>query len=178
VAEEAASLEVDSVPPQVHHPDRAVASDRSRRGRVVQPGIGDGHPLPLPGQQDPQPIHAAQPHLTAPTVESPVRREAHAGFGERPAETDRWQHQHRARTTFQDLILPHSILTQRGLRPVSARCICRRSWPMSCGHTGSATPMPGSCSRGSMADCMGGRTFAAGSGCPLWPGMRRRGGHR
>jgi hypothetical protein len=29
-------------------------------------------------------------------VESPVRGDAHAGFGERPAETDRWQHQHRA----------------------------------------------------------------------------------
>ncbi|TCP39354.1 hypothetical protein EV191_1301 [Tamaricihabitans halophyticus] len=78
------------------NPNRTVAPDRSRRGRVVQPGIGDGHPLPLPGQQDPPPVHTAQPRLTAPTVESPVRREAHAGFGERPAETDRWQHRNRA----------------------------------------------------------------------------------
>jgi hypothetical protein len=29
-------------------------------------------------------------------VESPLRREAHGGFGERPGETDRWQHRHRA----------------------------------------------------------------------------------
>jgi hypothetical protein len=29
-------------------------------------------------------------------VESPVRGDAHAGFGERPAETDRRQHRHRA----------------------------------------------------------------------------------
>ena len=30
------------------------------------------------------------------TVESPLRREAHGGFGERPVETDRQQCQHRA----------------------------------------------------------------------------------
>ena len=30
------------------------------------------------------------------TVESPLRREAHGGFGERPGETDRQQCQHRA----------------------------------------------------------------------------------
>ncbi|MFD4263426.1 transposase [Streptomyces sp. NPDC058534] len=29
-------------------------------------------------------------------MESPVRGNAHAGFGERPAETDRWRHRHRA----------------------------------------------------------------------------------
>jgi len=30
------------------------------------------------------------------TVESPLRREAHGWFGERPGETDPWQHRHRA----------------------------------------------------------------------------------
>jgi len=29
-------------------------------------------------------------------VESPLRREAHGGFGERPGETGRWQHRNRA----------------------------------------------------------------------------------
>jgi hypothetical protein len=29
-------------------------------------------------------------------VESPVRGDTHAGFGERPAETGRWRHRHRA----------------------------------------------------------------------------------
>ena len=32
----------------------------------------------------------------AETVESPVRGDAHAVFGERPAETGRWQHRYRA----------------------------------------------------------------------------------
>jgi hypothetical protein len=30
--------------------------------------------------------------MTAETVESPVRGDTHAGFGERPAETGRWRH--------------------------------------------------------------------------------------
>ena len=34
---------------------------------------GAGHPVPLPGQHDPQPLDPAQPRLTAATVESPVR---------------------------------------------------------------------------------------------------------
>jgi hypothetical protein len=29
-------------------------------------------------------------------VESPLRGNTHGGFGERPGETDRWQHRHRA----------------------------------------------------------------------------------
>jgi hypothetical protein len=37
-----------------------------------------------------------KPRLTTETVESPVRRESHAGFGERPGETDRRQRRHRA----------------------------------------------------------------------------------
>lgn len=35
-------------------------------------------------------------HLTAETVESPLRRETHGGFGERSGETDREQSRHRA----------------------------------------------------------------------------------
>jgi hypothetical protein len=42
------------------------------------------------GKQDPESLDPGQPRLTAETVESPVRGDAHAGFGERPAETDRW----------------------------------------------------------------------------------------
>ena len=48
------------------------------------------------GNKIPNPWTVANPCLTAETVESPVRGDAHAGFGERPAETDRWQHRHRA----------------------------------------------------------------------------------
>ncbi|HEX5495482.1 MAG TPA: hypothetical protein VFX70_13010, partial [Mycobacteriales bacterium] len=39
---------------------------------------------------------ATEPHLTAPAVESPVRGDAHAGFGERPEETGRQQCRYRA----------------------------------------------------------------------------------
>lgn len=63
-------------------------------------------------------------------------------------------------------------------RPVSARCTCRRSWPTSCGRTGSATRMPGSCSPGRAAGCTDGPTSGGDAGCPRWPGTRRRGGHR
>lgn len=50
---------------------------------AVQPGIGDGHPLPVPGS-DPHPVGHSKPHLTEETVESPVRREAHAGSASGP----------------------------------------------------------------------------------------------
>ena len=48
------------------------------------------------GNKIPNPWAAAQPRLTAGTVESPVRGETHGGFGERPGETDRGQPRHRA----------------------------------------------------------------------------------
>ena len=73
VAAQAAPLEVEGRPPPVHHPDWAVEADRGGRDRTVQPRRGAGHPLPLPGQHDPQPLDPAQPRPTAGTVESPVR---------------------------------------------------------------------------------------------------------
>ena len=50
------------VPPPVHHPERAVAADRGRRDRTVQPRIGDGHPLPIPRAEDPEPLPAREHH--------------------------------------------------------------------------------------------------------------------
>ncbi|MFE7353857.1 transposase [Streptomyces sp. NPDC057543] len=67
-----------------------------RRGRTVQPRPGANRAIPVLRQQDPKSLAPGQPRLTAETVESPVRGNAHAGFGERPAETGRWQHRHRA----------------------------------------------------------------------------------
>ncbi len=52
-------------------------------------------PVSLPRRQDPHPLGTAT-HLTADTVESPLRRKAHGGFGERSGETDREQSRHRA----------------------------------------------------------------------------------
>jgi len=52
--------------------------------------------IPVPRQQDPKSLDPGQPRLTAETVESPERGNAHAGFGERHAETDRWRRRHRA----------------------------------------------------------------------------------
>jgi cytochrome d ubiquinol oxidase subunit I len=66
------------------------------RGRVVQHPDGPDRPVPLPRQQDPQPLGPTQPRLTTGPVESPLRRDPHGGFGERPGETDRGQPRHRA----------------------------------------------------------------------------------
>ena len=52
--------------------------------------------LPLQGQHNPQSLDGGAPHLTDDTVESPFRGNTHGGFSERPAETARWQHRHRA----------------------------------------------------------------------------------
>ena len=52
--------------------------------------------LPLQGQHNPQSLDGGAPHLTDDTVESPFRGNTHGGFSERPAETERWQHRHRA----------------------------------------------------------------------------------
>jgi hypothetical protein len=51
--------------------------------RSIDDGVVDDSPL---GGQ----------YLTAGPVGSPLRREAHGGFGERPEETDREQSRHRA----------------------------------------------------------------------------------
>lgn len=79
-------------------PSRDLAADYCGRHRVGQPRADTGdHPLSLSGQHDPQPL-ANRPSNTptAVTVESPVLSNGHAGFGERPGETDRWQHWNRA----------------------------------------------------------------------------------
>jgi hypothetical protein len=83
-------LAVGSVPPPLHHRQRAVAAVRGRWSRGVQPRIGDSYAIPIPGKHDPEPLPAHEPCLTEPTVESPVRGDTHAGFGERPEETG-WQ---------------------------------------------------------------------------------------
>jgi hypothetical protein len=95
VAEETPPLALEAVPAAVHHPLRAVATAVDGRDRVVQPRIGGSNSIPLPGR-DPRSLGEGKPRLTAGTAESPVRREAHAGFGERHGETDRQQCRHRA----------------------------------------------------------------------------------
>ena len=75
---------------------RPVAQADGGRDRAVQHRVGTGHPIPLSRQQDPQPLARAQPRLTADAVESPLPRDRHGGFGERPGETDREQSRHRA----------------------------------------------------------------------------------
>ncbi|MGZ4618727.1 MAG: hypothetical protein ACXV3F_08360 [Frankiaceae bacterium] len=47
------------------------------------------------GDKIPTPWPTTNPGLTTDTVESPLPRDRYGGFGEWPAETDRWQHRHR-----------------------------------------------------------------------------------
>ena len=75
----------------------------------------DGLPLRLPGQQDPHPLATHEPRLTADTVESPLPRNRHGGFGERPGETDRWQHRHRAPGRL-NMRRPSATVAQRSVR--------------------------------------------------------------
>src|SRR5690348_4187570 len=91
-----APLEVDGRPPSVYRPHRGMETHYGGWDRDVQHGRGAGYPLPIPRQHDPPTLDPASPRLTAETVESPLRRDPHGGFGERPGETDRWQHRHRA----------------------------------------------------------------------------------
>ena len=86
VADDAAPLEVDRPPTTVHRPRWPVDTLVGRRESVVQPRSGPGHPIPLP-REHPDPVGAVC-HITAVPVESPLRREAHGGFGERSGETD------------------------------------------------------------------------------------------
>jgi group II intron maturase len=76
-------------------PNRAVAAGHGGRDRAEADRRDPDRPVSLPRQQDPQPLGHTT-HLTADTVESPLRRKAHGGFGERPGETDREQSRHRA----------------------------------------------------------------------------------
>src|SRR5919107_2106285 len=47
------------------------------RDRVVQHRGSTHHAIPLPREQDPQPLGPAPPRLTADAVESPLRRDPH-----------------------------------------------------------------------------------------------------
>jgi hypothetical protein len=96
VADATAPLELDRSSKAPHRPHRPLEDAFIRRGRTVQPRPGANRAIPVPRQQDPKSLESGQPRLTAETVESPVRGNTHAGFGERPAETDRWRHRHRA----------------------------------------------------------------------------------
>jgi site-specific DNA recombinase len=115
VTEETAPLALGAVPPTLHHRLWAVAIVVDERDQTVQPRIGDRHSLPIPGH-DPHPLGEGEPRLTAETVESPVRREAHAGFGERHGETDRQQCRHRAPCR-----LNQRLVQRRRPRPVGSR---------------------------------------------------------
>ena len=81
------SLEVEGRPPAPHRPHRTVAQTLGRRARTVQHCLSPGQAIPLPRQQDPQPLGSPQPGLTAATMENPLRRNSHGGFGERPKRT-------------------------------------------------------------------------------------------
>src|SRR5204863_3105628 len=50
-----ASLEVDGVPPTIHRPGWPVATTVGGREDLVQPGVGSGRPVPLPGEH-PDPL--------------------------------------------------------------------------------------------------------------------------
>ena len=92
---ETAPLEMEGRPPPVHHPCRDVAAGDGGRDRAQADQRDPDCQVSLPRQQDPPSLgHAAT--LTADTVESPLRREAHGGFGERSGETGREQSRHRA----------------------------------------------------------------------------------
>src|SRR5205085_7225808 len=57
VADGAASLEVDGVPPTLHRPRWPVATTVGGREGPVRPGEGPGHPVPLPTEH-PDPLGA------------------------------------------------------------------------------------------------------------------------
>jgi hypothetical protein len=62
VAQDAAPLEREGRPPGLHHPAGAVEADRGRRDRTARPANRAGHPVPVPGRHDPQPL-GPQPRL-------------------------------------------------------------------------------------------------------------------
>jgi hypothetical protein len=97
MAEATAPLELDGRPPTPGPPRRELAANHRGRDLSVRPRQGSRHPLPLPRQQDPQTlaVDLTNPDPPADTAESPLRRDAHGGFGERHGETDREQSRHR-----------------------------------------------------------------------------------
>src|SRR5262249_2117038 len=103
-AEGTAPLELERRPQALHHPSRTVAADHRGRDHIPPDRRDTGHPVPLP-RQDPQPLGPAASNLTAGTVESPLRGDAHGGvprgpghggFGEGPGETGQEQSWYRA----------------------------------------------------------------------------------
>jgi hypothetical protein len=56
LADETAPLGVERRPQAAHRPRRPVAQAISGRDRAIQPRFSVGHPVSLPGQQDPQPL--------------------------------------------------------------------------------------------------------------------------
>ena len=94
-ASRAASMDVVGRPPPVRHCFRAMAADHGGRNRTAEDQRDPGHPVSLPRQHDSQPLDQHD-NLTAETVESPLRREAHGGFGERSGGTDQEQSRNRA----------------------------------------------------------------------------------
>jgi hypothetical protein len=70
-AASAAPLEMDGRPSPVHHAPWAVAGDQQGRHRTAADRGDIGHPVPLPRQQDPQPMDSST-RMTAGTVESPA----------------------------------------------------------------------------------------------------------
>src|SRR5213076_378960 len=90
-------MDVEGRPPVFAWPAWDLAADPRGRHRVDQPGSDtEDHSVCPPRQHDPQPLADHRRTLTAETMESPVLSNGHAGFGERPGETDRRQHRHRA----------------------------------------------------------------------------------
>jgi hypothetical protein len=71
-----------------------VPSGPVHRGALPDPR-GTHRPVPAP-PHDPQPLEHHGPRLTTDTVESPLPRDWHGGFGERPGETGQRQRSHRA----------------------------------------------------------------------------------
>ncbi len=59
-----------------------------------------------------------EPRLTAETVESPLPRDRHGGFGERSGETGRWQHRNRAPGRLNSVTF---VAIRSLIRPSSAR---------------------------------------------------------
>jgi hypothetical protein len=128
LVDEAAPLEVDRRPPAAYRPHRPMAPTLGGRDRTVQHRQSTHHPIPVPRQQDPQPLDRGQPRLTTDTVESPLPRDRHGGFGERPGETDREQSRHRAPGRLNQIC----GVPARSHRHLTARC-------RTAGQTGGAT---------------------------------------
>ena len=89
VADDAAPLEVDGRPPTISPtPTGRWQPISGGRDRAVQPRSGAGHPIPLPGQHDPQPLdpanHANGRNRGEPVALKGARRVRRAAWGNGP----------------------------------------------------------------------------------------------